>query len=61
MKFSGCVSYCKDTCHYHESIATVYNVLNKLEGIMTAFKYQRALLLKNQFISYGLIKQLAYP
>ena len=39
MKFSGCVSYCKDTCDYHESIATVYNVLNKIEGIMTAFKY----------------------
>ena len=39
MKFSGCVSYCKDTCDYDEYIATEYNVLNKLEGIITAFKY----------------------
>ena len=39
MKFSGCVSYCKDTCDYHEYIATVCNELNKLEGIMTAFEY----------------------
>ena len=39
MKFSGYASYCKDTCDYDEYIATVYNVLNKVEGIMTAFKY----------------------
>ena len=39
MKFSGCVSYCNDTCDYDEYIATVYNVLNKVEGIMTAIKY----------------------
>ena len=39
MKFSGCVSYCKDICDYDEYITTEYNVLNKLEGIMTAFKY----------------------
>ena len=39
MKFSGRVSYCKDICDYDEHIATVYNVLNKVEGIMTAFKY----------------------
>ena len=39
MKFSGCVSYCKDTCDYDEYIATVYNVSHKIEGIMTAFKY----------------------
>ena len=39
MTFSGCVSYCKDTCDYDECIATVYNVLNKLEGIITAFEY----------------------
>ena len=39
MTFSGSVSYCKDTCDYDEYMATVYNVLNKLEGIMNAFKY----------------------
>ena len=43
MTFSECVSYCKDTCDYDEYIAThkatVYNVLNKLEGTMAAFKY----------------------
>ena len=39
MTFSECVSYCKDTRDYDEYIATVYNVLNKLESIMTAFKY----------------------
>ena len=39
MTFSGCVSYCKDTCDYDEYAATVYNVSHKLEGIMTAFKY----------------------
>ena len=39
MKFSGRVSYCKDTCDYDEYIATVCNVLNKVEGIMTAFRY----------------------
>ena len=39
MKFSGSVSYCKDTCDYDEYIATVYNVLNKDQGIMTEFKY----------------------
>ena len=38
MTFSGCVSYCKDTCDYDEHIATVYNVLNKVEGIKIAFK-----------------------
>ena len=38
MTFSGCVSYCKDTCDYDEYTAKVCNVLNKLEGIMTAFK-----------------------
>ena len=38
MTFSGCVSYCKDTCDCDEYIATVYNVLYKLEGIVTAFK-----------------------
>ena len=39
MTFSGCGSYCKDTCDYAEYIATIYNVLHKLEVIMTAFKY----------------------
>ena len=39
MTFSGCVSYCKDHCDYDEYIVTVYNVLNKLEGKMTAFEY----------------------
>ena len=39
MTFSGCVSYCKDTCDYDEYVTTVYNVLHELEGIMTAFKY----------------------
>ena len=39
MKFSGYVSYCKDTFNYDKYIATVYNVLNKFAGIMTAFKY----------------------
>ena len=39
MTFSGFGSYRKDTFDYDEYIATVYNVLNKLEGIMTAFKY----------------------
>ena len=39
MTFTGCISYCKDTCYYDEYIATVYNVLNKREGIMIAFKY----------------------
>ena len=39
MIFSGCVSYCKDTCDYDEYITKVYNVSNKLEGITTAFKY----------------------
>ena len=39
MTFSGFVSYCKDTCECDEHIATLYNVLNTLEGIMTAFKY----------------------
>ena len=33
MKFSGCVSYCKDTCDCDEYIATVYNVLNKVDCI----------------------------
>ena len=61
MIFSGCVSYCKDTCDYDEHLATVYNVFHKLEGIMTAFKYYGALLLTNQFIPYGLIKQFPYP
>ena len=37
MKFSRCASYCKDTCDYDEYVVTVYNVLNKVEGIMTAF------------------------
>ena len=42
MTFSGCGSYCKDTCNYDEYIASynVQYVLNKLEGIMTAFKCQ---------------------
>ena len=39
MTFSGCGSYCKDTCGFDEYIAAVYNVLNKVEDIMTAFKY----------------------
>ena len=39
MTFSGCVSYCKDSCDYDEYRANSYNKLNKLEGIMTAFKY----------------------
>ena len=38
MTFSGCVSYCKDTCDYNEYFASVYNVLDKLVGIMSAFK-----------------------
>ena len=38
MKFSGCVFSCKDTCDFDEYIATVYNVLPKLEGIMTVFR-----------------------
>ena len=33
MKFSECVSYCEDTRDYDEHIATVYNVLNKLERV----------------------------
>ena len=32
MTFFGSGSYCKDTCDYDEYIATVYNVLNKVEG-----------------------------
>ena len=28
LTFSGCVSYCKDTCDYDAYIATVYNVSN---------------------------------
>ena len=30
MIFSGCASYCKDTCDNDEYMAKVYNVLNKL-------------------------------
>ena len=41
MTFSGCGSYCKGTCDYDGHKAIQY-VLNKLEGIMTAFKYYRA-------------------
>ena len=37
MTFSGCGSYHKDTCYYDEYIA-IQNVLDKLEGRMTAFK-----------------------
>ena len=40
MTFSRCGSYRKDTCDYDEYIA-IQNVLNKLEGRMTAFKYCR--------------------
>ena len=40
MTFSRYSSYCKDTCYYDEYIALQY-VLNKLEGRMTAFKYER--------------------
>ena len=40
MTFSGCGSYRKDTYDYDEYIAIQY-VLNKLEGRMTAFIYQR--------------------
>ena len=36
MTFSWCDSYCKGTCDYDEYIA-IQHVLNKLEGIMTAF------------------------
>ena len=41
MTFSGCGSCHKETCNYDEYIVTVYSiyVLNKLDGIMTAFKY----------------------
>ena len=41
MTFSGCGSYCKETCDADEYKDTVYNiyVLNKLDGIMTAFEY----------------------
>ena len=39
MTFSGCDSHCKDTYDCDEYIASVHNVLNKLEGIMTAFRY----------------------
>ena len=38
MTFSGCGSYHKDTYNYDEYIAIQY-VFNKLEGIMTAFRY----------------------
>ena len=39
MTFSGCGSYCKDTCDYDEYIVAVYSyVLDILEGIVTAFK-----------------------
>ena len=41
MTFSGCGSYCKDTCDYDEYIANVYNVLHKPEGMMTALKSKR--------------------
>ena len=40
MTFSGCGSYRKDTYDYDEYIAIQY-VLNKLEGRMTEFEYQR--------------------
>ena len=41
MTFSVCVFlYYKDTCDANEYIATVYNVLHKLEGIMTTFKFK---------------------
>ena len=40
MKFSRCGSYRKDTSYYDEYIAIQYE-LNKLEGRMTAFKYEK--------------------
>ena len=41
MTFSGCCSCRKETCDSDEYKVTVYNiyVLNKLDGMMTAFKY----------------------
>ena len=41
MIFSGCGSFRKETCDSDEFQVTVYNiyVLNKLDGIMTAFEY----------------------
>ena len=62
MTFSECGSYRKDNYDYDEYIAIKY-VFNKLEGGMTAFKYQRVwyFWLTKQFISYSLIKQFAYP
>ena len=41
MTFSGCGSYRKETSESNEYEVTVYNmyVLNKLDGIMNAFKY----------------------
>ena len=38
MTFSGCGSYRKNTCDYDGYIATVYNALNKPDGITTASK-----------------------
>ena len=43
MTFSGCFFYCKDTCDFDKYITTVYNVLHKLESIMTASRYQISL------------------
>ena len=41
MTFSVCGSYRRETCDYDEYIVTVYSihVLNRLDSIMTAFKY----------------------
>ena len=39
MTFSGYGSYRKDTYDYVEYSYSIQYVLNKLEGIMTAFKY----------------------
>ena len=62
MKFSGCGSYHKDTCNVTVmNSCSIQYLLNKLEAIMTALESMVFLLLTNQFISYGLIKQFAYP